>query len=102
MDSSQQHLFAVEEIKTLRYRNRKKHNQYFTPEFGGEKALSLVPIAEVKSIIDPAVGNGVFLKIASKKWNNAKLFGVDIDTTTVRDLKREKPFDVDDDAKIVE
>ena len=70
MVSSQQRLFAIKEVKVSRHRNRKNHNQYFTPEFAVEEALSLVPIPEVSHIIDPAVGNGIFLKVASKKWNN--------------------------------
>jgi type I restriction enzyme M protein len=88
MASGQQQVFPIEEIKTLRHRNRKNHNQYFTPEFAVEKALSLVPLMKVKNIIDPAVGNGIFLKIASKKWGNAKLFGVDIDPPVIQDLKK--------------
>ena len=87
MGSSQQQLFAIEEDKTSRHRNRKNHNQYFTPEFAVEKALSLVSIAEVEDIIDPSVGNGIFLKVASKKWNNAKLFGIDIDALVIQNLK---------------
>ncbi|MEM2914974.1 MAG: N-6 DNA methylase [Candidatus Bathyarchaeia archaeon] len=87
MGSSQRPLFTIEEGKTLKHRNRKNYNQYFTPEFAVEKALSFVPMAEVKTIIDPAVGDGIFLKIASKKWIGAKLFGIDIDASAAEKLK---------------
>lgn len=70
-----------------KHRNRKSHNQYFTPEFAVEKALYLVQNRNIKTILDPAVGNGVFLKIATKIWNNATLFGIDIDKEIISGLK---------------
>lgn len=74
----------------LKYRNRKNHNQYFTPEFAVEKALSLISETKIRNIIDPAVGNGVFLKAASKKWEKAKLIGIDIDKKVVSALIKSK------------
>lgn len=88
MSLNQQNLSPFEEIKTLKHRNRKNHNQYFTPEFAVEKALSFVPEINFKNIIDPAVGNGVFLKVASNNWSNAKLYGVDIDISVIQNLKK--------------
>ncbi len=88
MGIAQQQLFHIEENEIQRHRNRKKHNQYFTPEFAVEKALSLIPEIKVEHIIDPAVGNGVFLKKASEKWKNAKLFGIDIDKDVILKLKK--------------
>lgn len=88
MSLNQQQFFDTEGIKDLRQRNRKDHNQYFTPEFAVEKALSLIPEIKVKYIIDPAVGNGVFLEMASKKWKRAKLFGIDIDKGVVSELNK--------------
>ena len=78
----------IEKIDTSKHRNRKNHNQYFTPEFAVEKALSLIPIADVENIIDPAVGNGIFLQVASKKWNKVKMFGVDIDALVIQNLQK--------------
>lgn len=69
-------------------RTRKNHNQYFTPEFAVEKALSFISESGVKSIIDPAVGNGVFLKSSSRKWEKAELFGVDIDKEVISALNK--------------
>lgn len=67
----------------------KNHNQYFTPDFAVERALSLVPISKVHNIIDPAVGEGIFLKVASTKWRDAHLFGIDIDASVIRNLRKE-------------
>ncbi len=88
MSFEQQQLFYIEEDKIQKHRNRKNHNQYFTPEFAVEKALSFIPKSKVENIIDPAVGNGVFLRAASKKWKNAKLFGIDIDKEVVSALNK--------------
>ncbi|MEW6609777.1 MAG: N-6 DNA methylase, partial [bacterium] len=84
----QQCLFPVEDVKVQKHQNRKNHNQYFTPEFAVEKALSIVPDSKIENIIDPAVGNGVFLKIAAKKWTKVRLFGVDIDKEVIGKLKK--------------
>jgi len=73
-----------------KHHNRKNHNQYFTPEIVVEKALAFVPMLNVTNIIDPAVGYGIFLKVASNKWNNAKLFGIDVDRSVIQNLKRMK------------
>jgi type I restriction enzyme M protein len=88
MGLAQQQLFYIEEDKIQKHRNRKNHNQYFTPEFAAEKALSFIPKSKVGNIIDPAAGNGVFLKAASKKWENAKLFGIDIDEEVISALNK--------------
>lgn len=75
----QQQLFYIERGETRKHRNRKIHNQYFTPEFAVEKALALISKIKVKNIIDPAAGEGVFLKSALNRWKSAELFGIDID-----------------------
>ena len=90
MASIQQQLFPVEKAKTIKHKNRKNHNQYFTPKIAVEKALLLIPDGEVENVIDPAVGNGVFLKVVSKRWNKAKLFGIDIDSSVVQNFQRMK------------
>ena len=81
-------LFPNKEIEKLRHSNRKNHNQYFTPEFAVEKAISLISETKIENIIDPAVGNGIFLKVAYKKWKNSKLFGIDIDKEIVSILNK--------------
>ncbi len=80
--------WAYKNNEFQKHRNRKNHNQYFTPEFAVEKALSLILETHIENIIDPAVGNGVFLKAASKKWRKAKLFGVDIDKDVIFELNK--------------
>jgi len=86
MESSKA-LFDCREDEARRHPNRKKHNQYFTPEFAVEKALACLSHAAIKSVIDPAVGEGAFLRAASKVWRNAKLFGIDIDNSIIKRLK---------------
>lgn len=77
------------ETESKRYKRRIKHNQYFTPKFAVEKAFSLLPRKDFKYVIDPAVGDGVFLKVASKTWANAKLFGIDIDEEIIFRLRKQ-------------
>lgn len=74
--------------KFRKHRNRKSHNQYFTPEFAAEKSLSLVTETKIENIIDPAVGNGVFIKEASKKWAKTNIFGIDIDKAVIYELNK--------------
>ena len=88
MGLAQQQLFYIEKDKIQKHRNRKNKNQYFTPEFVVEKSLSFISETIVKNIIDPAAGNGVFLKAALRKWKNAKLFGIDIDKEVIATLKK--------------
>ncbi len=88
MSLAQQQLFHIKSPISHKHRNRKNYNQYFTPEFAVEKALSLIPEIEIKYIIDPSVGNGVFLKAALKKWEKARLFGIDIDKDVISELNK--------------
>lgn len=85
--SEQQYLLPIEKSKVIKHKNRKEYNQYFTPEVVVEKAFTLIPMTNVSNIIDPAVGDGIFIKVALKKWNNAKLFGIDIDSSVIKNLK---------------
>ncbi|GAB4300872.1 MAG: class I SAM-dependent DNA methyltransferase [Myxococcota bacterium] len=77
-----------QEVKKRKARNRKNYNQYFTPEFVVEKALSLVPKLDVKNLIDPVVGEGIFLRVASKFFRDADMFGMDIDDSVIWRLKK--------------
>ncbi len=88
MSLAQQQLFHTDRVWVKRHQGRKNHNQYFTPEFAVYKALSLVTEITPKNIIDPAVGKGVFLMVASKKWQKAKLFGIDIDRNVIFELRK--------------
>lgn len=88
MGLAQQELFPVEQIEVQKHRNRKNNNQYFTPKFAVEKALSFIPDSKIENIIDPAVGNGVFLKVVAKKWEKLKLFGVDVDRKVIEELEK--------------
>lgn len=70
------------------WRKKKNYNQYFTPEFIAEKALSFISRTNIKNVIDPAVGNGVFIKVAANRWKNAKLYGIDIDKDVIEELNK--------------
>lgn len=89
MEPTQIELFDADASKRVKHRNRRQHNQYFTPEFAVERALSLVGQPDVRNIIDPAVGEGVFLKVSSKMWESAELFGVDIDSNVIASLQKQ-------------
>lgn len=89
----QQQLFHIEPVEKTIYQkhlNRKKYNQYFTPEVAVKIALGFISTANAEHIIDPAVGNGIFLKVASTIWNNAKLLGIDIDSSVINNLEKVK------------
>jgi type I restriction enzyme M protein len=87
MDTLQSQLFPLEQMKILKHPNRKTLNQYFTPEFAVESAFSFIQRSRIKNVIDPGVGNGVFLRMASKIWYKANLFGIDIDKKVILQLK---------------
>jgi type I restriction enzyme M protein len=53
-----------------------------------EKALSFISETSVENIIDPAVGNGVFLRASSRKWKKAELLGIDIDKEVIAALNK--------------
>ncbi len=74
-------------VNNQKHSNRKIHNQYFTPEIAVEEALTFVPEIDVTNIIDPAVGEGVFLKASLERWNNTRLFGIDIDSSVIKNLR---------------
>lgn len=90
MSFIQQQLFDIDKKDVQKHRIRKNHNQYFTPEFVVEKALSLISVEKIGNIIDPAAGNGVFVKLASTKWKKSLVFGIDIDKEIITCLKKLK------------
>jgi type I restriction-modification system DNA methylase subunit len=75
MELTYKYFFPIEDIKIKKHKNRKNNNQYFTPEFVVEKAFSFIPNIKIKNIIDPAVGNGIFLKIAQKNMRKLNCLG---------------------------
>lgn len=72
-------LGCLERSGGVKHRNRLKHNQYFTPEFVIRKALGAISHVEVRTVVDPAAGDGKFIRVASDLWPTANLFGVDVD-----------------------
>lgn len=88
MSLARQHQLFADTPDAQKHPHRKKLNQYFTPEFAVGKALSLLPDLRPESIIDPAVGNGIFIQLASQKWNNSQCYGIDIDDKLICGLKQ--------------
>lgn len=66
--------------------------QYFTDPGIVESALKPIFRYEVRTIIDPAMGDGAFLRQCKEKWPKALLFGVDLDRRLVEKLKSEFNF----------
>ncbi len=66
------------------------HNQYFTPEQIAAITLSYISRYKIKNVIDPAVGEGVFLNEAFKRWTKANFYGIDIDRNIIGKLNKNK------------
>ena len=77
-----------ENLNTKKDRKRKNYNQYFTPENVVYEVLTLLPEMYFRSVIDPAVGEGVFVETAFNKWKQSKFFGIDLDKKMVSKLKK--------------
>jgi adenine-specific DNA-methyltransferase len=61
--------------------HRKKYAQYFTPEPIAELMVEwLAKNYEIKEVLEPAFGLGIFTRILKKKFNNIKITGFDIDS----------------------
>lgn len=69
-----------------------KYLQYFTDPAIVELALKPISRDKVHTIIDPAVGNGVFLRQCKQIWPKALIFGVDLDRGLVEKLRSEFAF----------
>ena len=90
MQKIQQQIFPQFDFTIKRRLNRKMYNQYFTPNFAVESVYNLLSGEHFQTIIDPAVGEGIFLKHASKRWKSAQLLGIDFDKKMVKELKKRK------------
>lgn len=70
------------------FAHRRRYGQFFTPEPIAELMLEWVgPVAQ-ESLLDPAVGPGVFLRLARKRFPQANLVGVDIEPVALEAAKR--------------
>ena len=70
----------------------KKYGQFFTPVFAANFMRKFVLENNPKSILDPAVGNGIFLEGVD---NSIKKVGYDIDTSIITFFKVNGHMDYD-------
>lgn len=70
----------------------KDYKQYFTPEKLAAYMVSLVPDEDMKSIIDLSMGECGLLEEAKKRWENAELYGVDIDKELIKEINEKSPY----------
>ncbi|OYT35046.1 MAG: hypothetical protein B6U87_00970 [Candidatus Aenigmarchaeota archaeon ex4484_52] len=71
-------------MKMLNHNNRLEYNQYFTPKEIVESAVNLLDLKKPSKVIDPSAGEGIFLDVVCKKWENCNLFGIDIDDGIIK------------------
>jgi adenine-specific DNA-methyltransferase len=61
--------------------HRKRYGQFFTPEPIAQLMVEWIAKVTPKAVLDPAVGPGIFLRLTRKQCSNAKLVGVELDST---------------------
>lgn len=70
----------------------KDYKQYFTPDRLAEYMVSIIPDKNVNTIIDLSMGECGLLEEAKKRWENAELFGADIDKSLIRKINEQSPY----------
>lgn len=70
----------------------KDYKQYFTPQKLAKYMVSIIPEKIITNIIDLSMGECGLLEEARERWNNAELYGVDIDQALVKKIHRESPY----------
>ena len=70
----------------------KDYKQYFTPEKLAKYMVDIIPNNEIKFIVDLSMGECGLLEEAKKRWNNAELYGVDIDKTLIEVIRKRSPY----------
>ncbi|HIG4325766.1 TPA: N-6 DNA methylase, partial [Klebsiella pneumoniae] len=65
---------------------KKRLSQYYTNRDVAELLISSLPSDEASTIIDLSAGEGSLLMTAALKYDNAKLYGIDIDDENCRKL----------------
>jgi len=62
-----------------RLSNNNEWSKYYTPVDVADRILAKIPVDFVPAqVVDICVGSGNFLDVASRKWKNADLIGVDL------------------------
>ena len=74
---------------------KKELGQFFTDPIIAEFMINLVLKKGTKTLLDPAVGMGVFTKIANKKNSKISISACEIDPEMIKNFKPENTYDYD-------
>ncbi len=70
----------------------KDYRQYFTPGELARFMVHLIPGDAIHFVVDLTMGECRLLDEAKKRWNEAKLYGADIDEGLIRKMNIESPY----------
>lgn len=70
----------------------KDYKQYFTPERLAKYMVSIIPEKVITNVVDLSMGECGLLEAAKVRWNNAELFGADIDQSLIKMIKVKSPY----------
>ena len=70
----------------------KKYKQYFTPIDLADLMVKLIPEDNINTIVDLSMGECGLLEAAKKRWENASLYGADIDATLLKNINLKNPY----------
>lgn len=70
----------------------KDYKQYFTPKKLAKYMVNLIPEETITNIIDLSMGECGLLEEARKRWNDAELYGVDIDKVLIKKIQTKSPY----------
>lgn len=71
---------------------KKDYKQYFTPDKLAKYMINIIPDELVKSVIDLSMGECGLLEEAKKRWENAVLYGADIDEALIKKMNERSPY----------
>lgn len=70
----------------------KDYKQYFTPQKLAKYMVSIIPEEIITNVIDLSMGECGLLEEARERWNNAELYGVDIDKILIKKIRTKSPY----------
>ena len=71
---------------------KKDYKQYFTPDRLAAYMVNIVPDERISSIVDLSMGECGLLEEAKKRWENAVLYGADIDEALIKKINKRSPY----------
>ena len=71
---------------------KKDYKQYFTPDRLAAYMVNIVPDERISSIVDLSMGECGLLEEAKKRWENAVLYGADIDEALIKKINTRSPY----------